>query len=185
MRSLNVFFDVDNTLIMWNGRLRNHTREVFERLRETGHTIYIWSGVGIRRWDMRRHDLDEFVEDYFIKPLDNHHERLPALGVPFAPDFVIDDHKTVVEFVEDYFIKPLDNHHERLPALGVPFAPDFVIDDHKTVVDAFGGYHISDMVTEDDRELLDVLAAIEEMAGMGDVEEPLTDESVEVEPPPD
>ena len=147
MRSLNVFFDVDNTLIMWNGRLRNHTREVFERLRETGHTIYIWSGVGIRRWDMRRHDLDEFVEDYFIKPLDNHHERLPALGVPFAPDFVIDD--------------------------------------HKTVVDAFGGYHISDMVTEDDRELLDVLAAIEEMAGMGDVEEPLTDESVDVEPPPD
>ncbi len=147
MRRLNVFFDVDNTLIMWNGRLRNHVREVFESLRETGHTIYIWSGVGIRRWDMRRHELDEFVEDYFIKPLDNHHERLPALGVPFTPDFVVDD--------------------------------------HKTVVDAFGGYHVSDMPGEDDRELLDVLAAIEEMAEMGDVEEPLTDEAVEVEPPAD
>ena len=147
MRKLNVFFDVDNTLIMWNGKLRNHTRHVFEELRSAGHTIYIWSGVGIRRWDMRRHDLDEFVEDYFIKPLDNHHERLSALGVPFTPDFVVDD--------------------------------------HKTVVDAFGGYHVSDMPAEDDRELLDVLAAIEEMAGMGDVEEPLTDEAVEVEPPQD
>ena len=43
-KKLNVFFDVDNTLIMWNGKLRNHTREVFEALREEGHTIYIWSG---------------------------------------------------------------------------------------------------------------------------------------------
>ena len=60
--------DVDSTLILWNGQLRNHTQEVFERLRESGHTIYIWSGVGIRRWDMRRHDLDRYVEDYFIKP---------------------------------------------------------------------------------------------------------------------
>ena len=97
MRKLNVFFDVDNTLIMWNGKLRNHTRHVFEELRSAGHTIYIWSGVGIRRWEMRRHDLDEFVEDYFIKPLDKHHERLESLGVPMTPDFVIDDHRTVVD----------------------------------------------------------------------------------------
>ena len=72
MRKLNVFFDVDNTLIMWNGKLRNHTRHVFEELRSAGHTIYIWSGVGIRRWEMRRHDLDEFVECF--NPA-NRHER--------------------------------------------------------------------------------------------------------------
>jgi len=54
MRELNVFFDVDNTLIMWDGKLRNHTQEVFEKLREDGHTIFVWSGVGIRKWDMRR-----------------------------------------------------------------------------------------------------------------------------------
>lgn len=131
-RKLNVFFDVDNTLIMWNGRLRNHTRHVFERLREAGHTIYIWSGVGIRRWDMKRHELDEFVEDYFIKPLEDHHARLEALGVPLVPDYVIDD--------------------------------------HKTVVDAFGGFHISDMPKQDDRELLDVLEEINEIATLGDTE---------------
>ncbi|MSQ41861.1 MAG: hypothetical protein EXR65_02350 [Dehalococcoidia bacterium] len=147
MRRLNIFFDVDNTLIMWNGTLRNHTRHVFERLRDSGHTIYIWSGVGIRRWEMERANLDEFVADYFWKPLDRHHQRLPELGVTLVPDFVIDD--------------------------------------HKTVVDAFGGYHISDMAGPDDKELLAVLRAIEEMARgdetIGDTEEPLTDEGVEVE----
>ena len=92
-RALNVFFDVDNTLIMWNGSLRPHTRDVFTALREDGHTIYIWSGIGIRQWDMKRHELDSFVEDYFIKPLEDHHAKLESLGVPMTPDFVIDDHK--------------------------------------------------------------------------------------------
>ncbi len=125
-RPLNVFFDVDNTLIMWNGRLRQHTREVFQALKDHGHTIYVWSGVGIRRWDMKRHELDEFVTDYFIKPLDRHHEKLEALGVPMVPDFVIDDHLSVVT--------------------------------------AFGGYHIKDEADPDDRELLEVLDRIHEMA---------------------
>ncbi len=133
-KPLNVFFDVDNTLIMWNGRLRNHTHDVFAALKDAGHTIYIWSGVGIRRWDMKRHNLDEFVTDYFVKPLEKHHEKLEALGVPMVPDFVIDD--------------------------------------HKTVVDAFGGYHIPDMAHPDDDHLIRVLDLINEMATLGDVEEP-------------
>ena len=107
MKPLNVFFDVDNTLIMWNGQLRNHVREVFERLKAAGHTIYIWSGVGIRRWEMRRHDLDDFVEDYFIKPLDRHRERLESLGVPLTPDFVVDDHKAVVDAFGGYHVSDM------------------------------------------------------------------------------
>lgn len=145
MRKLNVFFDVDNTLIMWNGKLRNHVREVFEQLRESGHTIYVWSGVGIRRREMERHDLDHFVEDYFLKPLDRHHERLEGLGVPMTPDFVIDD--------------------------------------HKGVVDAFTGFLVTEMPGPDDRELLDALIAIEEMA-LGDTEEPLSPDDVELDDEP-
>jgi hypothetical protein len=103
-RSLNVFFDVDNTLIMWNGKLRNHTEHVFKTLKDAGHTIYVWSGVGIRRWDMKRHNLDEYVTDYFIKPLEDHHKKLDALGVPMVPDYVIDDHKTVVDAFGGYHI---------------------------------------------------------------------------------
>lgn len=103
-RPLNVFFDVDNTLIMWNGKLRNHTEHVFQQLKDAGHTIYVWSGVGIRRWDMKRHNLDQYVTDYFIKPLERHHEKLDALGVPMIPDYVIDDHKTVVDAFGGYHI---------------------------------------------------------------------------------
>ncbi len=103
-RPLNIFFDVDNTLIMWNGSLRNHVRHTLETLKASGHSIYIWSGVGIRRWDMRRHQLDEFVTDYFVKPLEDHHARLVSLGVTLTPDYVIDDHKSVVDAFGGYHI---------------------------------------------------------------------------------
>ena len=36
----------DYTLVMGDGRLRPHAKEVFETLTEAGHPIYIWSGVG-------------------------------------------------------------------------------------------------------------------------------------------
>ena len=95
-RPLNVFFDVDYTLIMADGRLRNHTEEVFVRLKEAGHAIYIWSGVGIRRFDMRLHGLDGYVDDYFVKPLYRYRERLEEMDVTVMPDYVIDDHSQVV-----------------------------------------------------------------------------------------
>jgi len=105
-RPLNVFFDVDNTLIMWNGKLRPHTRDVFEALRNEGHKIYIWSGVGIRRWDMKRHELQDYVEDYFVKPLDRYRERAYTefkVNVPI--DYVIDDHPAVIDaFDHGYYI---------------------------------------------------------------------------------
>ena len=104
MRKLNVFFDVDYTLVMWDGSLRNHARHVFEQIREAGHTIYVWSGVGIRRWDMKRHDLDHMVEGYFVKPLWDYKLRLPDFNVTVMPDFVIDDHKGVVDDFGGYHI---------------------------------------------------------------------------------
>ncbi len=107
MRKLNVFFDVDYTLVMWDGSLRNHARHVFESIREAGHTIYVWSGVGIRRWDMKRHDLDHMVEGYFVKPLWDYKQRLPDFNVTVMPDFVIDDHKGVVDDFGGYHISDI------------------------------------------------------------------------------
>jgi FMN phosphatase YigB (HAD superfamily) len=127
MRQLNVFFDVDHTLVMWDGRLRPHAHEVFQAIREAGHTIYVWSGVGIRHYDMKKHGLDEYVERYFVKPLHDYRERLPLYKVDVMPDFVIDDYPQVVEAFE-------------------------------------AGYHISDILKPDDRELLEVLRLIEETA---------------------
>ncbi len=96
MRKLNVFFDVDHTLVMWDGRLRQHAPEVFARLHELGHTIYVWSGVGIRRYDMRKHNLDQYVTGYYVKPLERYKERLPDYKVDVMPDFVIDDYPQVI-----------------------------------------------------------------------------------------
>lgn len=127
MRALNVFFDVDHTLVMWNGQLRPHAHEVFKAITDAGHTIYVWSGVGIRHYDMKKHGLDIYVTRYFVKPLHDYRERLPAYKVDVMPDFVIDDYPQVVE--------------------------------------AFGGYHISDILKQpEDRELLEVLRLVEEMA---------------------
>ena len=126
-RRLNVFFDVDYTLIMADGRLRNHAEDVFARLKDAGHAIYVWSGVGIRRFDMRLHGLDGYVDDYFVKPLYRYRERLEEMDVTVTPDYVIDDHPQVVS----------------------AFA---------------AGYHIPDVARRDDRELLNALAEIEELA---------------------
>ncbi|MSQ35922.1 MAG: hypothetical protein EXR63_02085 [Dehalococcoidia bacterium] len=104
MRKLNVFFDVDHTLVMWDGRLRNHAHEVFSRLRDSGHSIYVWSGVGIRKWDMEHHGLHEYVTAYFVKPLWGYRARLAEFNVHVLPDFVIDDHKGVVDDLGGYHI---------------------------------------------------------------------------------
>ena len=96
MRQLNVFFDVDHTLVMWNGQLRPHALEVFQRIKEQGHTIYVWSGVGIRRYDMIKHGLHEYVTGYYVKPLERYKERLPDYKVDVMPDFVIDDYPQVI-----------------------------------------------------------------------------------------
>ena len=60
-----------------------------------------------------------------------------------------------------YFVKPLERYKERLPDYKVTVMPDFVIDDYPGPPAEFGGYHISDILKPDDRELLEVLRLIE------------------------
>ena len=58
---MNIYFDVDYTLIAMDGSLRPGTTEVFEGLIADGHLIYIWSGVGMRTDDIERLGLSGFV----------------------------------------------------------------------------------------------------------------------------
>ena len=96
MRPVRIFFDVDDTLITWDVRLRPSVHEVFARLRGDGHELYLWSGYGPRWEVVRRFELAEHVIDCFWKPLHNHHSRLVELGVPFAPDYTVDDHEGII-----------------------------------------------------------------------------------------
>ena len=103
---MKIFFDCDETIITWDVRLRPGVKEVIGSLRDSGHEIYLWSGNGPRWEIVRRFDLHDFFLDCYWKPLYRHHERLEELGIPFTPDFVIDDHQEVVDAFGGVRIEP-------------------------------------------------------------------------------
>ena len=94
---MNIFFDVDYTLITWDVKLRPGVLEVFEKLRADGHIIYLWSGVGPRWEIVKRFELHDHIADCFWKPLYDHHARMVELGVTVSPDYVIDDHQEIID----------------------------------------------------------------------------------------
>lgn len=115
-RPLRIFFDCDDTLLTWDWRLRPHTREVLDTLAEWGCEAYLWSGLGAR-WDVVEHfELGELLHGCFAKPLYRHRERLTELGVPFAPDYAVDDYAEIVAVFGGWQVpvplQPLaDDHH--------------------------------------------------------------------------
>ena len=115
---LNIFFDMDYTILAVDGSLRPGTREVFAQLVADGHRLFVWSGVGIRTSDVRRHSLEEYVDGVFKKPIQDFESGLVAFGVTPRPDFVIDDCPQIVDafggvLVRPYFFRaPEDNEME-------------------------------------------------------------------------
>ena len=94
---MNIFFDVDDTLIAFDGSLRPHVYEVFQKLLDDGHDIYIWSGVGLRWEIIERHKLRPYIQDCFVKPTANYRKGLEILGIPVHPDFCVDDHPELIK----------------------------------------------------------------------------------------
>ena len=103
---MNIYFDVDYTLIAMDGSLRPGTTEVFEELINDGHSIYIWSGVGMRTDDIERLGLSKFVSGIFVKPITEYEVGLKRFSVSPRPDFVIDDHREIVEAFGGVHIEP-------------------------------------------------------------------------------
>ena len=107
---MNIFFDVDYTILGLDDSLRPGTKETFRKLIDDGHLIYIWSGVGLRWEVVKKHDLEEFVSGVYEKPTHHYDERLEELGVDVTPEFVIDDYPEVAAafggvWVPPYFFK--------------------------------------------------------------------------------
>ena len=103
---MNIFFDCDYTIITWDGRLRPGVKELFQSLKDDGHTLYIWSGAGIRWYEVRQHGLEPYVKDCFHKPLYDYHRRMKNMGVPLVPDMVIDDYPDIVNAMGGIRVKP-------------------------------------------------------------------------------
>jgi hypothetical protein len=122
-RTVNVFFDVDETLIAYDGSLRPGTRSVFERLVSDGHHVYVWSGRGVRTSEVHRAGLGDLVSGIYQKPLSDFAAGLTRCGIPVRPEFVIDDYPGIVEFFGGLCIRPYhggaqaDNELSDLPDL--------------------------------------------------------------------
>lgn len=103
---MNIFFDVDYTILGLDNSLRPGTKETFQQLIDDGHLLYIWSGVGLRWEVVRHHKLEEFTSGVYVKPTHHFQERLSELGVPLIPDFVIDDYPEVVAAFGGVWVPP-------------------------------------------------------------------------------
>jgi hypothetical protein len=99
-----VFFDVDYTILGQDGSVRPGTRVLFEAIVADGHQIYVWSGFGERRADLRRTGLDDLISGYFRKPLSGFHLGHDAWGLPFRPDFVVDDHPGLMVYLPGFVV---------------------------------------------------------------------------------
>ena len=103
---MNIFFDVDYTILAVDGSLRPNTHDVFEKLVADGHRIYIWSGMGVRTAEVRRHGLEQHVVDVFEKPLHDYEARLSLFNVNITPGFVVDDYPEIVGVFGGAVVRP-------------------------------------------------------------------------------
>ena len=93
---MNIFFDVDQTIISSANDLRPGVLELFEGLKRDGHAIYLWSGLGPRDEIVAMHNLRTYISGCYEKPLTRYDELLKPLGIPVRPDYAIDDHEGLV-----------------------------------------------------------------------------------------
>jgi phosphoserine phosphatase len=98
-RELNVFVDVDHTLVYIDQHqniLRPGAREALLTLRDAGHRVYIWSAGGedYARRTAHIHGLHEWVHGYFEK----------SAHTDPRPDLIIDDDGYLVQKYGGYTV---------------------------------------------------------------------------------
>ncbi len=127
---MKIFFDVDYTILGLDDSLRPGTTDIFEKLQDDGHEIYIWSGMG-ERWEViEKYNLKPYISGVYEKPTHHFHERLEELKIPFEPEFVIDDYPEVVAafggvWVPPYFFaRSVDAQMERVYNIICEFTRD-------------------------------------------------------------
>ncbi len=109
---MRIFFDVDRTLLYFEGTvqaLRPHTREVFERVHALGHQIYVWTATG-------KAHAERLVDEYNLRAwVTDCYDKEPALNL--APDMIVDDDPYLVEKYSGVWVTPyreLDPHDREL-----------------------------------------------------------------------
>ncbi|MSP78674.1 MAG: hypothetical protein EXR67_03865 [Dehalococcoidia bacterium] len=114
---MNLFFDIDYTIISVNGKLRPLVKETFEKLKADGDDIYIWSGMGVRWQVVRTHGLEPYVSGVFEKPIQNYLEivngMLERKELPVRPDLIVDDYPEICGVLGGITVRPFWMADER------------------------------------------------------------------------
>ena len=110
---MNVFFDVQGTLVS-GGRGRPHVREVFLKLVQTGHHVYLWSSGGSTYAESaaRLLGVEDLVSGCFGK----------GGPPPVSVDFVVDDQPGMAEHYGGYTVSAFAGDSGDRELLSVPEA---------------------------------------------------------------
>ncbi|MBI5948675.1 MAG: HAD family hydrolase [Chloroflexi bacterium] len=96
---MNVFFDVDHTLVFVNhdtNALRPGAHDAMQRLKAAGHAVYVWSAGG-------EHYVNRIVDLHGLRPwVDGCFDKDPR--VEPRPDIIIDDDWYLVEKYGGYVV---------------------------------------------------------------------------------
>ena len=107
---MNIFFDVDQTILGQDGSLRPLVEDIFRRLVDDGHRIFVWSGVRtadvVRTDVVERHGLAAYVADCFRKPVFDYRQQWLRRGLGVQPDFCVDDYPEIVQAFGGVLVKP-------------------------------------------------------------------------------
>ena len=107
---MDIFFDMDYTLLAIDGDLRPGAKETFQQLKEDGHRLHIWSGIGVRRSEVQRLGLDIYVDGVYEKPVQDYQRQLDAMvrrqEIPTHPDLVVDDYPEIVSALGGIVVRP-------------------------------------------------------------------------------
>jgi len=93
---VNVFFDVDYTILGTDYELRAGTADTFFRLAADGHEVHVWSGEGERHEVVHDFALQPYVSGVYEKPIGDDLRRPGDFGIACVPDFVVDDDPGIV-----------------------------------------------------------------------------------------
>ena len=97
---MNVFFDVQGTLLTMEEVPRPRAREAFLMLKEKDHDLYLWSsgGAGYAAAAAELLGVADLVSGYF--------DKRQEPGVPI--DFAVDDDASMIEAHGGYRVAPFD-----------------------------------------------------------------------------
>ncbi len=101
---MNIFFDVDHTMIGEDNTLRPGVKITLRALQRDRHVLFAWSGDSLRTGTIEEHELAEYFSGVFRKPTSNYLEVARALGVDV--EFVVDDYPQAVRIFGGVCVGP-------------------------------------------------------------------------------